>query len=998
MNKKTLQFIGISFIVLFISSWTRPLIIFQNEEKYWVDSIYQSMSFEEKLGQLFMVAAYSNKGQAHKTELTNLIVQYKIGGLIFFQGGPKSQIEQTNYYQYISKTPLLIAMDAEWGVNMRLKDSTLQFPHQMTLGAIQNNDLIYEMGKSMAEECTRLGVHINFAPVVDINVNPNNPVIGTRSFGENKFLVAQKGIAITKGMQDYRVIAVAKHFPGHGDTDKDSHLALPIINHDKKRLYNVEVYPFQEMFSAGVKGVMVAHLQIPVLDNRKNRATTLSYNVVTKLLQNDLKYEGLIFTDALNMKGVSEFNQPGIVDEMAFLAGNDVLLFPEDVPKAIQQLKLAYQNKKFDDTRLELSVKKILRAKYWAGLSSYKPISSENVYQDLNNKHRASLIEELYAQAITVVRNDDAILPIQKNKYRKIACIQLNLENDFGIMCQNFDDVDVYSIQNVNEINSFLKIQNKYDLILVGIGGMNNSRSSNYGISSQNMQFLTTLNQQNSLVLTVFGNPYSLKNFDNFKNLICAYNQNLYTLKNIPQVLFGARKANGKLPVSASSSSKEGTGIDLKPLLKLGFSTPEAQKMNSDTLQLIDSIVKKTIEMKATPGCQILIARNGKIIYQRNFGFYTYDSLKPIHNNTVYDLASITKVASTMQAVMKLYEENKLDIHQKASFYLPELRGTNKENLIIKDILLHQAGLAPFIPHWSKTIINKNILDTNFYCFKKDSIYCCQVSGNIYCKPYLADSVWKWTIQSELIKSPKPIGITEWNKKEKNKKNEQAPIENITYEYKYSDLGFYIMKAIVEKQTSASLDNYIQKLYDSMGLDYLTYNPLNKYSKDLIAPTEEDNYFRNALIEGYVHDQGAAMLGGVGGHAGLFSNAYDLAQLMQMNLQNGYYDGKNYFANDTTIAFFTKKQVQENRRGLGWDKPFEDGSREGSTSYWASSDTYGHSGFTGTCAWVDPKYNLVYIFLSNRVYPDANNKLLYQYNIRTKIHDVIYQSMDKKSF
>jgi len=410
-NFKILFFI---FILVVSSASTLPKKNSEakTKQQLWVDSVFDSMSEEERLGQLFMVAAYSNRDEKHSEELEKLIREYNIGGLIFFQGGPVRQAILTNRYQAKAKVPLLIAIDGEWGLKMRL-DSTMAFPKQMTLGAVQDDAYIYAMGKEVARQCKRLGIHVNFAPVIDVNSNPANPVIGVRSFGEDKFKVAEKGIAYMKGMQDNGVIACAKHFPGHGDTETDSHLTLPVITHTKERLNDVELYPFRELIKDSVFSIMVAHMHVPAYDSTTNMATTLSKSVVTDLLKNELQFKGLIFTDALNMKGVSSFFKPGEVDVLALLAGNDVLLYAEDVPTAIRKIHKAIKENKITWAEVDERVKKILTAKFWAGLDSLKPIELHNLYEDLNSSEAKALRQDIYEKALTIVRNDDNLIPIR---------------------------------------------------------------------------------------------------------------------------------------------------------------------------------------------------------------------------------------------------------------------------------------------------------------------------------------------------------------------------------------------------------------------------------------------------------------------------------------------------------------------------------------------------------------------------------------------------------
>lgn len=938
----------------------------------WVDSVYNSLTPRQRLGQLFMVAAYSNKDAAHKQELNKLVTEYNIGGLIFFQGGPMRQARMTNDLQAQAKVPMLIGMDAEWGLAMRL-DSTISFPRQMTLGAIADNAYIFKMGAEIARQCKRMGVHVNFAPVVDVNSNPNNPVIGMRSFGESKELVAAKGSAYMRGLQNYGVMANAKHFPGHGDTDADSHISLPVIKHSKERLDDIELYPFKRLIADSVKSIMVGHLHVPAYDKANNRAATLSKNIVTNILKKQLGFKGLIFTDALNMKGVSSYYKPGEVDVKALLAGNDVLLFAEDVPEAINQIEKAIKGRDIQGKEIEKRVKKILAAKYWAGLNNYQPIEQSTLYKDLHMAQSEALVQELYGKAVTITKNDYKWLPFKTLDTTRFTSLAIGADktNTFQKMLGNYAPFEHFHTNGRSKDFDTLasRFKGKRRTIIVSFHKVNGSSSRNYGISDTAVAFLKKLQEKHNVIVVVFGNPYSLRNFKDFPAVVCAYEENKYTHAVTPQVLFGAIESEATLPVTVAPNMKLGTGLPTLALNRLRYGYPEEVQMNGDILARIDSLANLIIKQKMTPGCQVLVAKDGVVVYDKSFGYLTYDSTtQPVSDSTIYDLASITKVASTLQAVMYLYERGKLDIMGKASDYLPELMGTNKENLVISDILTHQAGLQPYIPYWKKTIKSVSVSEV-YYCNSKDNWFTNEVAPGIFSMKTMEDSLWIWTIKSDLL--------------EKNKRG--------GYDYKYSDLGFYIMKRVAEKLLNMPIDQFnSQTFYDPLGLATMTFKPLEKFSATMIAPTEKDVQFRGRLIQGTVHDQGAAMFGGVAGHAGLFSNAHDLAVLMQMNMQAGYYGGIQYFA-PSVMPVFTKKFFDRNRRGLGWDKPLPRGG--GPVSKMASPSTFGHTGFTGTAAWADPDHGLVFIFLSNRVYPDAENVKLISGNIRPKIQDIIYESI-----
>ncbi|MFZ6665948.1 glycoside hydrolase family 3 N-terminal domain-containing protein [Peijinzhouia sedimentorum] len=946
-------------------------------KQQWVDSVFNSLSEDQRLGQLFMVAAYSNKDETHYREIDKLVREQHIGGLIFFQGGPGRQAVLTNRYQKAAKVPLIIGMDLEWGLQMRL-DSTIQYPKAMTLGAITENSYIYEMGKEIARQCKELGVHINFAPVVDVNSNPQNPVIGYRSFGEDKINVTQKGIAYMKGMQDNGVLASAKHFPGHGDTDSDSHYTLPVIKHSRERLDTLELYPFREMIKAGVKSIMVAHLAVPALDNRENMPTTLSYNVVTKLLKEEMGFEGLIFTDALNMKGVADFYKPGEVDLMALKAGNDVLLFAQDVPEGLRLIKAALANGELKREDIYKSVKKILAAKYDVGLANYKPLKVQGIVKRINTPEAEILKKKLLEKSVTIIENQEEILPF--NNLERYAFASLTIGLGKGNTFQNYlgkyapfthHQLDSWGNSQAELTQMMNKLKN-YNMVVVGLHGVTNSSKNNHGISSAEIAMLRELQKTTKVVAVVFGNPYSIRYTLGIEHLVCAYEDNETSRQLAPQILFGAMPAYGKLPVSPSPVYPVGWGFETAFLGRLFYTLPEEAGMDSNTLNKIDEIVKEAIRDRATPGAQVLVARKGAVVYSKNFGYTDYEKKREVTDETIYDVASLTKVLGTLQGIMFLHERGLVSLDGRIQDYLPELRTSNKGGLIVKDVLTHQAGLIPYIPHWTKTV-DKSIPLQEFYSSLSTPKFNYQISESLFASTTLKDSVWQWTIDSELLSRNLRRGSH--------------------FVYRYSDIGFYLMHAVLERLTNQPMDDFLNNVfYSRLGLTTLTFHPLAKFPKEQIAPTENDKYFRNQLVWGTVHDQGAAMYGGVAGHAGIFSNANDVAIIMQMNLQSGFYGGQTYLLPET-IQTFTSRLPGDNRRGLGWDKPVIKGDG-GPTSNKVSQKTFGHTGFTGTAAWVDPESDLVYIFLSNRVHPIAENNKLITSDVRTKIQDALYESID----
>lgn len=932
----------------------------------WVDSVYNAMTLEEKFGQLFMVAAYSNKDSAHSNAIDKLIQENKIGGLIFFQGGPVRQAKLTNRFQSKSKIPLFIGSDAEWGLSMRL-DSTYRYPWNMTLGAIQDMKLLEKVGAQMGEQSKRLGLQFNFAPVLDINTNPRNPIIGFRSFGEDKFKVTERAIAIMKGVQSQGIFSTGKHFPGHGDTETDSHKGLPTINFSKERLMDVEFYPYKKMFHEGLSSVMVAHLNVPSLESRTNYPSSISYNVVTDILQKELGYKGLIFTDALNMKSVSNFKLPSEINFEAFMAGNDVLLFPQDVPSAIEKFKLAYSANLFSEERLAFSVKKILKFKYKAGLNSYKPIVTENLYNDLNTSENDALQYELYENAITVLKNTTAVLPIKNLDKQKIAYVKIGDDNNdaFVSTLKKYAEVTVVADTNLDSLQ--VKLQ-PFTTVIIGYH-KSDVAFRNDDFKSNELFKINFLAKNNNVILDVFAKPYSLlpiTNFDDIEGLVVSYQNSTIAQIVSAELIFGAIEAKGKLPVSINNNFKVNDGLSTEKLNRLGFTTPENVGMNAEILSKIDGIANKAINGKMTPGIQVLVARKGKVIYQKSFGHHTYDKTIKVQDSDIYDVASLTKILATLPNVMLQYDQQKINLETTLGTMSPIFKDSNKANINFKDLLSHYAGLAAGIPFYKATMDKSKFPSEVYFRKTSEEQFSKRMTDSLFIRNDFSDTIMKMIVKSKL---------------------------SLKKEYKYSDLTFMILKDYLEKTTGKTLDVLIQEnFYRSLGMNNSSFNPLGKFDKNRIPPTETDTYFRHQLLQGYVNDLSAALEGGVSGHAGVFSNAMDVAKIMELYLQKGNYGNQQYFSEKTFEDFNTCYFCAAgNRRGVGFDKPQL--GAEGPTCGCASMTSFGHTGYTGTMAWADPETQIVYVFLSNRTFPIAGENRLSKENIREDIQKVIYEAI-----
>ena len=936
------------------------------EGNKWVDSVYNAMTLEEKFGQLFMVAAYSNKDSAHYNAIDKLIQENKIGGLIFFQGGPVRQAKLTNRFQSKSKIPLFIGIDAEWGLGMRL-DSTYRYPWNMTLGAIQDMNLLEKVGVQMGEQSKRLGLQFNFAPVLDINTNPKNPIIGFRSFGEDKFKVTERAIALMKGFQSQGVFSTGKHFPGHGDTETDSHKSLPTIHFSKERLSEVELYPYRKMFHDGLSSVMVAHLKVPSLEPRSNYPSSISYNVVTDILQKELGFKGLIFTDALNMKSVSNFKLPSEINFEAFMAGNDVLLFPADIPSTIEKFKLAYSANLFSEERLAFSVKKILKFKYKAGLNSYKPIVIDNLYTDLNSSKNDALQYELYENAVTVLKNTTAILPIKNLDKQKIAYVKIGDDSNdaFVSTLKKYAEVTVVEDANLDSLQVKLK---PFTTVIIGYHKSDVAFKDD-DLKSNDLYKINFLAKNNNVILDVFAKPYSLlpiTNFDAIEGLVVSYQNNAIAQIVSAELIFGAIEAKGKLPVSIHTSFKVNDGFSTEKLSRLGFSSPENVGMNAEILSKIDGIANKAINGKMTPGIQVLVARKGKVIYQKSFGYHTYDKTIKVQNSDIYDVASLTKIMATLPNVMVQYDHQKINLETTLGTMLPIFKNSNKATINFKDLLSHYAGLAAGIPFYKATMDKSSFPSEVYFRKISEEQFSKKMADSLFIRNDFCDTIMKMIVKSKIA---------------------------LKKEYKYSDLTFMILKDYLEKTTSKTLDVLIQEnFYRSLGMNNSSFNPLEKFDKNRIPPTENDTYFRRQLLQGYVNDLSAALEGGVSGHAGVFSNAMDVAKIMQLYLQKGKYGDQQYFSEKTFEDFNTCYFCAAgNRRGVGFDKPQL--GAEGPTCGCASMTSFGHTGYTGTMAWADPDAQIVYVFLSNRTFPIAGTNRLSKENIREDIQKVIYEAI-----
>jgi beta-N-acetylhexosaminidase len=947
--------------------------------QHWVDSVFNSLTPQQRIAQLMVVreSGIASGGTVFYTDkVEELIRDYNIGSICLFQGGPIKQANYINYFQQIAQTPLMVCIDGETGLGMRMTDSVYKFPDQLTLGAVQDAAIVYEVGKAIGAQCKREGIQVNYAPVIDINNNANNPVINFRSFGEDKYKVALFGTQMMRGIQQNNVMACAKHFPGHGDVSVDSHLDLPVISKSLGALDSLELYPFKTLFKEGIGSVMIAHLSIPAIDNTPHLPTSLSKKNVTDLLRDSLGFNGISFTDALEMQGVAKYFPQGDAAVQSLIAGNDMLCLPGDVPQAIQKIQTAITNKILDSIDIDNRVRKVLLTKYNLGLNNVGYININNLHEDLNKDVNA-LRRKVAQNAITLLRlKDSALFPLKEDK--KIAYVGIGISdtNALASFLKIENNADVYMMDYSDDSSIadsiFKAVDSNYDAVIIGVHHFNKYPAKNFGLTLNALNLIKNLQSSAHAITMVFGNPYALKNFCDADNLVECYEDDPIFQEAAFNWLNNEFIASGKLPVTVCDAFHYGDGITDFGLQKLAEAKPIEAGLDSAKLSVIDSLAYDAIAQHATPGCVVLVAKDNKIVYDKAFGNLTYNNNQPVTLQTVYDLASVTKISATTLAVMKLYEDGKLDIHKTLGYYLPWVRGSNKSNLILEDVLLHQAGLVAFIPFYKEIIDANGDPKPGYFQSYPDSNFSVHVAANMYMRNDYVDTMFARILQSKL---------------------------ELPKKYIYSDNDYIFLGKVVEQITGLTLDKFVaDSFYKPMHLYNITFKPNEHIPINNIAPTEDEKQFRLQLLRGFVHDPGSAMFGGVAGHAGLFGNAHDLVILYSMLLNGGVWNDERYLKKET-IDYFTQYHSNISRRGFGFDKPEKDNATrsEPYPCLSASPQTFGHTGFTGIGVWVDPKYNLIFIFLSNRVNPNGgDNTKLSSLNVRGKMMEAVYQSMYNK--
>ncbi|NDV64044.1 glycoside hydrolase family 3 N-terminal domain-containing protein [Bacteroides sp. 224] len=994
MTKKTIVLTLISILSVHLKAQIEPVLYYkatQDERcRQWVDSIFNEMSLKEKVGQLFIYTIAPQTTSANMTLLRDVVKTYKVGGLLFSGGALENYAKLINESQEMAKTPLMITFDGEWGLGMRIK-TIPSYPRNMILGCIQDERLIYEYGQEVARQCKELGVHVNFAPVADININPKNPVINTRSFGEDPVNVTDKVIAYSSGLESEGVLSVSKHFPGHGDTDVDSHHSLPVLSFSRERLDSVELYPFKQVIRAGLGGVMVGHLEVPVLEPTKGLPSSLSRNIVNDLLVEELGFRGLVFTDALAMQGAAALKHLSL---QAIKAGHDMVLTPRQLKQEIEAVLQAVDKGELSEEEIDRKCKKILTYKYALGLSKEQKIQLSGLEQRINTPQARDLIRRLNLAAITVLKNKDQVLPLHTD-IKEVALLHVGAPADAGVFNET--------------LKKYVSVK---PITLRGNMGATERKTMHESLAKHKQIIVCVTEKQLTPYQTFFAEfapetPVTYVFFTQAKPLqqvanevskastvVLAHSTDKFVQGQVGNMLFGEATADGRLSASIGDAFKTGDGVSISIRTPHHFN-PADYGFKTNILNRIDSIALEGITKGAYPGCQIVILKEGKTMYDKCFGTVTGKESTPVTPTHIYDIASLTKTSATLLAIMKLYDKGLFNLSDKASAHLPFLKDTDKEDITIRELLYHESGLPSSIFFYLKAI-NKDSYEGRLFSAKSDALHTVQIGAQTYAQPkfkFLDGFISSTSTANHTLQVSDNMWLTNTFKDSINIGIADAKLG--LKQYRYSCVGFVLLQKIAEKLSGMSLDEFLQKeFYTPMGLQRTGYLPLRKHAKDEIVPASTDPFLRKTTVQGYVHDETAAFQGGISGNAGLFSTAQEIAMLHQMLLNEGELEGKRYLSKETCHLFTTAK-AKNSRRGLGFDKPDTKDKRKNPCSDSTPASVFGHTGFTGTAAWVDPTNKLVFVFISNRIYPNVWVNELSKQNIRGRIQETMYEALKK---
>jgi beta-N-acetylhexosaminidase len=923
-----------------------------SESERWVSQTLKTMSLDEKIGQMFAVWAHgafiSTESQDYKDLLRDVEEKHIGSFAVQTQGSPlgvvRSQVYPTavlvNTLQRHAKVPLLVAADFERGTSMRVEEGS-SFPHSMAVAATGRPEDAYTMGKITALEARAIGVPWIFAPDADVNSNPENPIINTRSFGEDPARVSEFVAAFVRGVEENGALATAKHFPGHGDTSTDSHLDLPTVSGDRAHLDRVELAPFRAAISAGVSTIMTGHLAVPALEPDPNVPATMSSKITTDLLRGQMGFDGVVVTDALDMGGVTVHYPPGEVAVRSILAGADVLLVPPVLDAALQSVRDAVTSGRIPMSRVDEAVTRVLRAKAKIGLNKSKLVDLESLASKFDRPEFEKAALDIADRGVTLLRDDQHILPLDSTKPQRVLLVAVSGDNDPypGGDLENEIRWRVDSLASVRMDTRFvhadtvkLPSPDTYDVAIAAVFVRVTDRKGNIGLPDDEAAVVDRLLAAGKPVMVAcFGSPYLVERFPSAKTWIAAFSTVDIAQQAMGRAIFGQTQVAGRLPVNVPGVAALGAGLNLA---EHPMELHEADAKSESKLQRAYDVLEQAVTDHAVPGGVLAIGYQGELIVHE-FGRQTYDAKSPAVNvDTIYDAASLTKPVATATLVAMEAEAGRIGLNLPVARYLPEWNdGPN--------------------PDWRKTVTIRNLLTHS--------------SGLPAHKPYFLTLKSRREYVAAICREPL----------------EYAPGTKTIY----SDLGFILLGEILERTTGKPVDQLAQSLiFAPLDMAGTMFNPPSGLLSR-IAPTENDTSFRKALVRGAVHDENAAAMGGVAGHAGLFTTAPDLAAFCQMLLNGGIY-GHHRLMNRATVLQFTAPQaLAGNARTLGWMSP----TPNSSSGRYFSARSFGHLGFSGTSIWIDPDRQLFVILLTNRVYPTRENDKITA--VRPAVHDAVIESL-----
>lgn len=911
---------------------------------HWVDSTLTSLTLREKCAQLIFPYANGKNPDDDKkgyNRITNIVEEEQVGGLLFLKGDIENQTNLINELQAKSKVPLLVTLDMERGIGMRLEDG-VEFPYKMAFAATRNPNNDYKMSKMVAEEGRALGIHQNFAPLLDVVHDYRNPIINVRAYSSDPQIIAMHSDSFIRGTHEGNMITTAKHFPGHGATDLDSHNELPLINLSKEEMREVDLKPFLFAINSGVKSVMIGHLEVPSLTDVYGLPATFSYNLITRLLKNEMGFDGLVVTDALNMHALTKHYTQKEIGLLALQAGNDVLLFPADEKEMIDGLVEAVENGRLSEERIDQSVGKILKIKKWLNLDRERYVELAKAKKEINKKSHFRLAQDVAENSITLVKDEQSIIPLDPNNYSNVQLITISdsrlkktIEDPFlfeEVLNKKFGYIKNHRVNfssSEKDYSDILLDSEDADLLILAIYANVKSFTGKIDLHEEQFEFIKGLLKLNIPTVGIsFGNPFILSEVPSIPTYLTTYGNVPLSQTSAVNALLGSTTIKGKLPIDLPNTQFAAwDGIEHFPN-RLFFQDEDSNYNFTN----VDSLIKSALKEKVFPGASILVGHRDRVVFNKNYGFQTYEENGiPIDEKSIFDLASLTKVVATTSAAMLLFDQGKLSLTEKVITYLPEFNNNGKENVTIENLLLHNSGLPAFKP---------------FYKLYNNS--------------------------AEVIDAIMDSDI------------EFIPGTN----YLYSDLGFIVLQKVVERIAGQSIDEILEdNLFSLLDMEHTFYNPSPKTWYHCV-PTEKDEYWRNKLLKGKVHDETAYMLNGIAGHAGLFSNVNDLAKLIYLYVNNGKYKDAQIF-NPSTIDLFTTRFSELSTRAYGWDTKSKEKSSAG--EYFSLENSFGHTGFTGTSIWVDKEEGLFVILLTNRVHPTRENRSIIEF--RPKLHDAVFKAV-----